>query len=360
MKKKNLKSLMLVLVVLVTAACSKQEEIKTGDKNEDNLKVSPVSSSAGIQAVVTNPDKVVIGYVPGWVSSVSNLANSIDFGIVTHVNLAFFAPSSTGGMMANGQPLFSDFNAAEINAVVTKAHAEGRKVLASIGGGDPDTAAGDIAVQFRAANRTNFINNLASFATYFNLDGIDIDVEGSTLNQIKAEQNFAPFVAALRAKINPLGKLVTAATAGFNGGEIPSSSYAYLDLISIMSYDNGWGGTANHSSYDAAIQHINKFLSLGVPASKLVLGVPFYGYKPTVGAGYKSWAQLIADYGAPAVAYIDTYDGYKYNCITAIEAKTKYAAQNIKGVMIWELSQDVTGTYSLLQAVGRKINTPAP
>jgi len=359
MKKKNLKSLILALAVLVTAACSKQKEIPLG-ANEENLKVSGVNMLAGSQALVTNPDKVVIGYVPGWVSSVANLANSIDFGIVTHVNLAFFAPSSSGGMMANGEPLFSDFNAAEINAVVTKAHAEGRKVLASIGGGDPDTAAGDIAVQFRAANRTNFINNLASFATYFNLDGIDIDVEGSTLNQIKAEQNFAPFVAALRAKINPLGKLVTAATAAFNGGEIPSSSYAYLDLISIMSYDNGWGGTSNHSSYDAAIQHINKFLTLGVPASKLVLGVPFYGYKPTVGTGYKSWAQLIADYGAPAVAYVDTYNGYKYNCITAIEAKAKYAAQNIKGVMIWELSQDVTGTYSLLQAVGRKINTPAP
>ncbi|MEJ2881878.1 glycosyl hydrolase family 18 protein [Pedobacter sp. GR22-6] len=354
---KKLKSLLVILTVFSVLSCSKREGAEVISEGSSNAEVANASGS--LQSVVTNPNKVVIGYIPGWASSVSTLTNSIDFGIVTHVNLAFFAPSSSGSMMSNGQPLFSDFDAAEINYVVAKAHAQGRKVLASLGGGDPDPNAGSIAVQFRAANRTNFINNLSDFVIYFNLDGIDIDVEGGTLDQIKAEQNYAPFVSALRNKINPLGKLVTAATAAFNGGEIPASSYSYLDLISIMSYDNGWGGTANHSSYDAAIQHINKFLTSGVPASKLVLGVPFYGYKPTVGTGYKAWKELLAQYGS-AVAYVDTYDGYKYNCITAIEAKTKYAAQNIKGVMIWELSQDVSGNYSLLQAVGRKINTPAP
>ncbi|WP_199118345.1 hypothetical protein [Pedobacter sp. ASV28] len=56
---------------------------------------------------------------------------------------------------------------------------------------------------------------------------------------------------------------------------------------------------------------------------------------------------------------LNYYHDYKYNVITAIEAKNKYAAQYIKGVMIWELSQDVTGTYSLVWAVGGKINTPA-
>lgn len=338
---------------LVLSACSKQAE-----QQPLNSEVA-VQKNESVKVLATNPDKVVIGYVPGW-SNVQTVTDAIDFDIVTHINLAFFAPSSAGVMQAsNGQPLYSDFNSAEINYVVSKAHAKGRKVLASLGGGDPDTNAGDLAVQFRAANRTTFINNLASFVTYFNLDGIDVDVEGNTLTTIKNEQNYAPFIAALRAKINPLGKLVTAATAGYDSGMIPSSSYSYLDLISIMSYDNGWGGTANHSTYDAAIAHIQKFLQSGAPASKLVLGVPFYGYKPTVGTGYKAWKDLLAQYGTD-VAYVDYYDGYKYNGITAIEAKTKYAAQYIKGVMIWELSQDVQGTYSLLQAVGRKINTPAP
>jgi chitinase len=335
---------------LIFSACSKQSELS---------KVSAAEKqTATITPLATNADKVVIGYIPGW-ANVQTVTDAVDFDIVTHVNLAFFAASPAGAVMSNGQPLFSDFNASEINYVVSKAHAKGRKVLASLGGGNPDENAADMSVLFRAANRTAFIENLAAFVTYFNLDGIDVDVEGSTLTKIKNEQNYAPFIAALRAKINPQGKLVTAATAGYDDGMIPSSSYAYLDLINIMSYDNGWGGTANHSTYDAAVAHIQKFLNSGAPASKLVLGLPFYGYKPTVGTGEKSFKELLAQYGS-AVAYVDYYDGYKYNGITAIEAKTKYAAQYIKGVMIWELSMDVQGTYSLLQAVGRKINTPAP
>ncbi|SOD12497.1 glycosyl hydrolase family 18 protein [Pedobacter xixiisoli] len=353
---KHLKSLSLSIMLLVLFSCSKQLEVPVEKISTDSKVLN--SNNGVVQALATPANKVVIGYIPGW-ANVTNVTNAIDFSIVTHVNLAFFAPSSSGAMMSGGQPLYSDFNASEINYVVAKAHAEGRKVLASLGGGSPDPNAGDIAVQFRTAHRTNFIDNLAAFVTYFNLDGIDIDVEGTTLATIKSEQNYAPFVSALRNKINPLGKLVTAATAGYVNAMIPASSYSYLDLINIMSYDNGWNGTGNHSTYDAAIQHIQNFLNLGCPASKLVLGVPFYGYKPTVGTGYKAYKDLLAQYGT-GMAYVDYYDGYKYNGITAIEAKTKYAAQYIRGVMIWELSQDVTGTYSLLQAVGRKINTPAP
>lgn len=338
--------ILLAALAAIATSCSKQAE-------QPKL----TNEVAVTASATTNPDKVVVGYIPGW-ADVKTLTDSIDFNIVTHINLAFFAANSAGQVMANGQPLYSDFGASQINYVVTKAHAKGRKVLASLGGGAPDPNAADMATLFRAANRTNFINNLAAFVTYFNLDGIDMDVEGTSLSTIKSEQNYAPFIAALRAKINPLGKLVTAATAGYDDGMIPSSSYDYLDLINIMSYDNGWGGTANHSTYDAAVAHIQKFLTSGAPASKLVLGVPFYGYKPTVGTGEISFAELLANYGS-AVAYVDEYDGYKYNGITTIEKKTAYAALNIKGVMIWELSQDVQGTYSLLQAVGRKINTTA-
>lgn len=331
---------------MLVCSCGKQTE---------KLSANDIASTAATLA--TNPDKVVIGYVPGW-ADVNAVTDAIDFNIVTHINLAFFAASSSGAVMSNGQPLYSDFGASQINYVVSKAHAKGRKVLASLGGGSPDPNAGNMAVLFRAANRSTFINNLAAFVTYFNLDGIDVDVEGDVLSTIKSEQNYAPFIAALRSKINPMGKLVTCATAAYDDGMIPSSAYAYLDFINIMSYDNGWGGSGNHSTYDAAVTHIQKFINSGAPASKLVLGVPFYGYKPTVGTGEISFSELLSKYGT-AAAYVDEYDGYKYNGITTIESKTTYAAQHIKGVMIWELSQDVQGTYSLLQAVGRKINTPA-
>jgi chitinase len=348
---KKLKFLFCLLTVFTSAFSCKNESASVVKSNA----MTPQIKTQSLQTVTE--DKVVVGYIKGG-GNVQSVMNSTDLNIVTHINLAFFKPNSSGTMMSGGQPVCSDLSAADITYVVNAAHQKGRKVLASIGGASARSCSGDIAVLFRAANRTNFINNLASLATYFNLDGIDIDVEGTTLETIVNESNYAPFIAALRTKINPLGKLVTAATAGYEGGMIPSSSYPYLDLVNIMSYDIGWGGTANHSTYDDALTQIQRFLDDNCPASKLVLGVPFYGYKPTVGTGDISFKSLIAQYGANA-AYVDYYDGYKYNGITAIEAKTKYAAQHIRGVMIWELSQDATGTYSLVKAIGRKIGTPS-
>lgn len=51
-----------------------------------------------------------------------------------------------------------------------------------------------------------------------------------------------------------------------------------------------------------------------------------------------------------------TYNGMEvyYNGVDLIEKKTRYAKENLGGVMIWELTQD-TGDAgkSLLQAIGR-------
>jgi len=348
---RNFKSLLIVFFAFATTACSKQQISKPAEEQPE--------SSSSKTATVTNPNKVVVAYIAGTAGNVQAITDAIDFNIVTHVNLAFFDPSTTGAMIANGEPLFADFTSAQINYVVTKAHAAGRKVLASLVGVNPAPGSGDVVTLFTPANRTSFINGLVELVNYYNLDGIDVDVEGNQLAAIKNQGNYAGFISALRNQINPLGKLVTVATPGNNSVTIPNSSYAYFDLINIMSYDIGWNGTANHSPYDKALQHIQYFLDDNCPASKLVLGLPAYGYKPTVGSGTKSFKDIVATYGS-AAAYADTYDGYKYNGITSIEAKTKYAALHIKGVMIWELSQDAPGTYSLIQAIGRKINTTTP
>lgn len=43
-----------------------------------------------------------------------------------------------------------------------------------------------------------------------------------------------------------------------------------------------------------------------------------------------------------------------YNGVPTIEAKTKYARENLGGVMIWEVTQDSPDkAKSLLQAIGR-------
>lgn len=344
---KTLKTLCYLAGAFLLMSCSKQV---SDPGHADASKNKP--EQAAIQSLANG--KVVVGYVPSW-KNVQSIIDNTDLNILTHLNIAFFSPNASGNMMANGQPVCSDATTSEINYVVNAAHQKGVKVCASIAGGSTPNCSGNLVTLLQSGNRANFISKLVAFANYYNLDGIDVDIEGNTLITVKNAGTYTPFIQELRAALNPLGKLVTAASAGYTSGMIPASSFAYFDYVHIMSYDNNWGGTGNHSTYDDALVHIKRFLDQGCPAGKLTLGVPFYGYQGAVQeVNSASFKAIVAQY--PAAAYVDTYAGYKYNGITAIEAKTRYAKTHIAGVMIWELEQDAPGEFSLLKAIGRAIN----
>lgn len=107
-----------------------------------------------------------------------------------------------------------------------------------------------------------------------------------------------------------------------------------VDFINVMAYDGGDG--ERHSPYQFAVdcgRYWKETRSL--PAHKVVLGVPF--------CARPGWA----DYGAILASAPDTGDGdhtvYNgmevcYNGVSTIEGKTRYAKENLGGVMIWELT----------------------
>lgn len=310
----------------------------------------------------------VVGYIPSY-KGLRTVADRTDLTKLTHLNLAFANPAPGGIFLNGGNPAcMESATSADLSYVVQKAHAAGVKVLVSLAGGVVPSCSGDWKTLLQPANRGNLVNNLAQFVNQFGLDGVDVDIEGALLTAIDNAGNYTPFIQALRNALP--GKLVTAATATYEGGMVPTSSLPYFDFVTIMSYDAvgpGWGSVGTeHSTYAMAQSNVATWLARGLPKSKLVLGLPFYGYGFNGYASSYGFNDIVSQFGASAAqkdlvgtacascAYVT------YNGIPTIKAKTRLALDQGSGVMIWELSQDGTGANSLLAAVRSEIGTTPP
>ncbi len=183
----------------------------------------------------------VVAYVPNWID-INNFANTLDYSKVTHINIAFENANSAGNL---------SYNSAE-NNIITKAHANGVKVLVSIGGGSASEDATQRNIYFNlisSSQRAAFIQKLTAYVTAHNLDGLDIDLEGPAING-----DYGNFIRDLANALHPMGKIITSALSeGYGGSNVPSSTFQYFDFVNIMAYDatGPWDPNTpgQHSSY---------------------------------------------------------------------------------------------------------------
>jgi chitinase len=275
----------------------------------------------------------VIGYFPSWQGSVSN----IQFDKLTSVNYAFLLPTSTGGLQAIENP-------SKLEDLVSAAHARNVKVYIAVGGWNNGNDSAFESLAASSSRRTTFVNNLVNFVNQYNLDGVDMDWEypdpGSSAT------NYAALMQQLSTELHTRGKLLSAAVIaeGSTGGGVLNSVFGYVDHLNLMAYDYN---DFQHSTYDHAVSSIMYWKNRGLPTSKTILGVPFYG-RPT----WESFAQLVARGANPNA---DVYQNVGYNGITTIKSKTNLAFDQGGGIMMWELSQDATGSNSLLSAIDQVV-----
>jgi chitinase len=232
-------------------------------------------------------------------------------------------------------------------------------------------------------------------------DGIDIDWEypgscGATCNfRPEDTQNFTALMAEFRRQLDLAGEetgkryeLAMAAPAPqylVSKYDLPGLSRS-VDYISLMAYDlhGQWEMQTNfHSPLFPspkdpagpgvnAHAYVNAFLAAGVPASKLVLGEPFYGrgwqgvpnvhhglYQSATGPAPAPAEAGVMDYRdiAPIAAAEGSFHDFRtqghwiYNPTTGVfwgydNALTAYAkgtyvkVRRLGGSMFWELSQD--------------------
>ncbi|WP_223148894.1 carbohydrate-binding protein [Aquimarina sp. RZ0] len=286
----------------------------------------------------TTSDFSVVGYLPSW----SGSTNTIQYDKLTHINYAFIRPTSWGGLTSVDNP-------DKLASLVHNAHAQHTKVGIAIGGWS-DLNNNDFEIMAASAStRTTFINNVMSLIHQYNLDGADIDWEYPIAS---TGANYDLLMRELGQALHAQGKYLTAAVVGhgdYYGQHIHNSVFEDVDFLNIMAYDGG----SPHSSYAFAQDCTNYWLGRGLPANKLVLGVPFYGRSAN---RYVSYRDLLNENSN--AQNLDVVNGVEYNGIPTIKAKTQYAIDNnLGGIMIWEISQDVTDHRSLLSAINNQIQS---
>ncbi|MFI9772337.1 glycoside hydrolase family 18 protein [Streptomyces sp. NPDC052415] len=362
----------------------------------------------------------VIGYFTEWGTYdrkyyVKNIETSGSAAKLTHINYAF--GNVTGGKCVIGdsyaatertytaaesvdgvadtwdQPLRGTFN--QLRELKRK-HPH-IKVLWSFGGWTWSGGFGQAAQNPAAFAQScyNLVEN-SKWADVF--DGIDIDWEYPNACGLTCDTSgraaFKNLMQALRAKFGT-GNLVTAAiTADATaGGKIDAADYAgaapYVNWYNPMTYDyfGAWdatGPTAPHSpltSYAGipkAGMHssatIAKLRGLGIPASKLLLGIGFYGRGWTgvtqsapggtaTGPAAGTYEQGIEDYkvlrtkcpatgtvGGTAYAKCGS-NWWSYDTPATIATKMAYKnQQGLAGTFFWELSGD-TANGELIKAI---------
>lgn len=298
---------------------------------------------------------LLVGYFPAF-KGIEERLRTTRIEHYTHINIAFANPDASGALAKDGVMTCMSGGAAgavtvtELRDAAVRLRAKGAKVLLSVAGGVIPKCSGDWAALLGDARRDTVKAGLLDLVDAAGLDGIDLDVEGALLTAIDAQGNYTPFIAALSEGLKARGKLLTVATASYEGGMIPVSAIRYFDLVMAMSYDAigpSWGAPgAEHSTYAQAEADVALWLARGVARDRLLLGVPFYGYGFGSYARNHDFGDLLAAHGEAALT-ADVIgkacagcDYVTFNSPATIRRKAELARERAGGVMVWEITED--------------------
>lgn len=350
---------------------------------------------------------VVIGYVSGdgWTKK------QLDVNHVTHINYAFAVPAKDGGL----EPLneHDDTGLKALGAL--RAQHKGLQILLSIGGWGGCKYFSDAALT--EASRKKFAEAAVAVLNKYKLDGIDIDWEypaqigAGNIYRPEDKQNYTLFLKALRDRLDQQGKLdkrtgaahylLTSATGGdtaFVSHTELGKAQRYLDYVNIMTYDlyNGNDHITGHHSplYQSdkaphartgSVTAVEGHIRAGVPAHKIVLGVPFYGrgwadakpenkglYQPAPGKhSFIGYDELVANY-INKNGYTRYWDDvakspYLWNPTTrtfisyadpeSLQNRVQFVkAKHLAGVMFWEYLYDIEQKNILVKSLVKDLH----
>lgn len=215
--------------------------------------------------------------------------------------------------------------------------------------------------------RANFAKALVAYAHENKFDGIDIDWETVWSEnpplRIPAD-DLADFLQLIRKEMDALPsntklKQLSCALSSIEHN-IAAAVKDYVDHINVMIYDCYGSsvdddGTYPHAPMSQFEERLQNYKNAGVPESKLIVGVPFYGGdKKQAGTPTLTYNMLCAQANGSITAESNSYNGYAFNGVNLIKEKTRYLVDNgYAGIMFWEISHDLDydEPLSLIRAI---------
>ena len=328
----------------------------------------------------------------------SNAKEALDI-----VYYCFLNPTSSGGVSISDafKKYYDDVIALKNNGI---------RVVVSVAGSTQVFS----DVCYSDTLREKFAQALVDVVVEYNFDGIDLDWEfpgtGSRDTAID-KANYTKLFKSLREKLDAiqddkgtnylLSSAVPSTSWGTNRYDFPGMN-TYLDYVNMMSYDLNRTDKTTHISplytsskdggYGFSVQYgVNRFTSLGLDKSKIIIGVACYGksYKVTgsvsssstlpglgVTASLTQIAGVVGSHASGTIyyygieqliqtgkytKYIETasngniVSSYLYNATEkifisyesseVIAAKYQYALDNGCGIMCWSMPEDASDVY---------------
>jgi hypothetical protein len=228
----------------------------------------------------------LFGFAPYW-----TLPASSGFEVSDLTTIAYFSIGVNGnGSIQNSGPGWAGYESQDLADLITRAHAAGSRVVLTVtcfGAGALNQLTSDGAAQKELAT------NLVPLIEAKNLDGVNLDFEGQGNQDQAGLDSVVAQVSAAVKEANPHWQVTMdtyASSAGDPGGFYDIAGLApSVDAFFVMAYDMNGSAPSPTAALTGSgftdLDALQEYTAV-VPASKVILGVPYYGYDwPTNGPG---------------------------------------------------------------------------
>ncbi len=236
----------------------------------------------------------VLGFVPYW-----TLGEDAGLDMSGFTTLAYFALSANAnGTLDEAGTGWDGYESQAFADLVTRAHAAGARVVLTV---DCFSLPAITALTSSRAAASALGASVVSAIVAKHLDGVNLDVEGGGPAQRSGLTRLVAAVSAAVHAANPRFQVTVdtdGGAAGDPGGFYDVSALASVaDALFVMAYGLNYGATPSAASPITSnelsdVSEAEQYAA-AVPASKVIFGVPFFGY---------SWATTNGTMAAQAAA----------------------------------------------------------